>query len=518
MSIEYATEKVYPYQRYLEENMELKKIVSKLENLLSKERNEKLSLQKIYEDFKLLHDKTRKELQDTNTRLQNVHNEKLTFEKKLEQELERQKNYFDKQKESYEQELLRLSAYDSENEKNKIIYQVEESFRLKLQQKDSEIEELNDQLLDQRRKNELLSAEYETMKNEAIKEIDMIKESHKAEVRELLFKVQLLSEKSEQSTDKEAFRELKNDFDLLRKQNNEYLSEINALRREKENSLLEKNDVRLTLMKELDSEKMKNKILEADYDRNNHVLKNLEYELSYIKNKLDEKNDEIRILVEEKFSFAKQLKDKEYDFEGFKAEIRVLRQKMDERDKEISETLYLSSEKEKQFFIQEKNEKEAMMKQIEGLSADLKESQIEFKNFYERANEEIHTYKRDFYLVSEEKRNLQRRIQEVQQDIEYLREDYERKNNTNSYLEKELSTLQDKYRELSLKENENNKSIKELESSIKKKDEELKEAFKNNNNLIKMLNSGNFSDSKVRDIVMKKEYYKNKVRLISNLS
>ena len=505
-------DKAFSYQQYLEENIELKKIVSKLENLLTKERSEKTALQKVHEDFKQIHEKTRKELQELNTKLLNSFNEKMTLEKRFEMELQKQKSYFDKQKEAYENQLLKMSAFNEENTKNKILYECEQKYKEDILAKDTEIDNLNEQNLELKRKTELLIAENETIKNEAIKEIETQKENHKAEVRELLFKIQLLSDKNDQSLDKEAFRDLKNEQDLLRRQNNEYLSEINALRREKEQSVFEKNDVRLTLMKELDSEKMKNKILEADYDRNNHILKNLEYELSYIKNKLDEKNDEVRVLLEEKFSLAKQLKDKDYDFESFKAEIKVLRQKMDERDKEISETLFFSSEKEKQQFMQEKQEKENLMKQIENLSLDLKENQIEFKNFYEKANEEIHTYKRDFYIVSEEKRNLQNRIQELQQDLEFIKDDYERKISSNTYLEKEIASLQEKYRELSVKEVENTKIINELEIKIKKKTEEYDKSQKNNNNLIKMLKDNTFSDSKVKDLILKKEHYKNKVR------
>lgn len=506
-----SVEKAYSYQQYLEENMELRKIVSKQETLLLREREEKYSLQKIHEDFKTIHDKTRKEIQELNTKLLSSFNEKMNLEKKFEQELQRQKTYFDKQKEAYEEQLLKLSAYDSENIKNKIIYDCEQNFKEKLQSKDNEIETLNEQLLDFKRRIELLNTEFETMKNEAIKEIEMLKDSHKAEVRELLFKIQLLSEKSDQAIDKEVFRELKNDNELLRRQNNEYLSEINSLRREKENSILEKNDVRLTLIKELDSEKMKNKILEADYDRNNHVLKNLEYELSYVKSKLDEKNDEIRLLLEEKFLFAKQLKDKELDFEAFKAEIKVLRQKMDERDKEFNESMYVSSEKEKQQFLQERQEKETLMKQIETLSLDLKENQIEFRNFYEKANEEIHTYKRDYYIISEEKRNMQQRIAELQHDLEFIREDYDRKITENSFLQKEVASVQERYRELNTKEIDNSKKLNELEVLMKKKTEELEEANKNAQNMMKMISQNSLQDSKVKDIILKKEHYKNKV-------
>ena len=105
----------FSYQTLLEENVEYKKIITKLENLLTKERSEKLSLQKIHEEFKNLHEKTRKELLDMNNKLVNIYNEKSTLEKKNEQDLLRQKNYFNKEKDVYEAQILKLSAIDVES-------------------------------------------------------------------------------------------------------------------------------------------------------------------------------------------------------------------------------------------------------------------------------------------------------------------------------------------------------------------------------------------------------------------
>lgn len=502
---------IFSYEQFLTENVELKKILSKVENLLTNERSEKISIQKIHEEFKSIHEKTKKELHDLSNKYINLNNEKLTLEKRFELELIRQKGIFDKQKEAYEHQLLRLSAFDSENIRNKAIFECENKLKEKMLQKDCEIEALNEEIHEYKRKNELLNSEFETMKLEAMKEIDMLKDSHKAEVRELLFKIQLLSEKNEQNSDKEAYRDLKNEYDLMRRQNTEYLAEINLLRREKEGSTLEKNDIRLQLMKDYDSEKLKNKIMEADYDRANHLLKNLEYENSYLKSKLEEKNDELRASIEEKFNYAKQLREKEIDFESFKAEIKVLRQKIEERDREINETINMSSEKEKHKFIQEKEEKDLLIDQIERLSLELRENQIEFKNFYERANEEIHIYKRDFYIVSEEKRNMQNRIIELQQELEFIKDEFDRKVVSINYLEKELTSTQEKYRELTLKEVENSKLLNEKSNHLLKKNEELEQSIKTNNDLVKMLKEGSYNDKRVKELIIQKEKYKQKV-------
>ncbi len=505
-------EKVQSYQAFLDENIELKKIINKLENQLKRENSEKLSLQRLHEDFKILHEKTRKELSDINNRLIATINEKNIQERRFENEIDKLKTFYEKQKEQLESQLINLSSVEVESIKIKVALEVEDKYRKEIEYKDLENEQLNENKTEIEKKYELLLTEYETIKTEALKEIDLMQDSHKAEIRELLFKIQLLTEKGENSIDRDQIRELRNNYDLIRKQNVEYLSEINSLRREKENFLLDRNEIRLGLMKELDADKMKYKILEAENERKDHIIKNLEFELSHLKTKFEDKTDEIKSLLEEKYELARQLKEKELDFESFKAEVKVLRQKIEERDNEISETINLTSDKEKLMFIQDRNEKEELHCEIENLSRELKESQIDFKNFYEKANQEIHTWKRDYYIISEEKRIIQTRVHELQQDLEFIKEDYDRKATSLSYLEKEIASIQDRYRDLTIKEAENHKDKMELELRLKKKNEELEEANKNNNNLIKMMKDNTYSDKTIRDLIMKKENYKEKVR------
>ena len=87
-------DQVHSYQVLLEENIELKKIISKIENQLKRENNEKTSLQKIHEDFKQLHEKTRKELAEMNNKLILSLNDRNSLERKYENELEKQRNFF----------------------------------------------------------------------------------------------------------------------------------------------------------------------------------------------------------------------------------------------------------------------------------------------------------------------------------------------------------------------------------------------------------------------------------------
>ena len=80
------------YRDNLEENVELRKVVSKLEDLLSKKHSENENMIKLHQEFKILNDKTRKECTELNQKLILSYSEKSNIEKKYESEINRIKN------------------------------------------------------------------------------------------------------------------------------------------------------------------------------------------------------------------------------------------------------------------------------------------------------------------------------------------------------------------------------------------------------------------------------------------
>lgn len=80
------------FDEHLEDNIELRKAVTKLEDLLTEERTEKENIKRIHENFKTLHDKVRKECMDLNQKLIETLTEKCQLEKKYESDFEKIKN------------------------------------------------------------------------------------------------------------------------------------------------------------------------------------------------------------------------------------------------------------------------------------------------------------------------------------------------------------------------------------------------------------------------------------------
>lgn len=410
---------------------------------------------------------------------------------------------------------MKLSSHDNDKLKQRITADVELKFKHSNNQKDSEIENLNDQIFQWKRKLDLINTEYETFKNDALREIDLIRDGHKTEIREYLYKIQLLNEKND-SVDRESYKSMKSELESYRKQFNDFQTEITNLRKEKELIISERNEIRITLLKELDQEKLKSRMMHNDYEKNTTSNKNMETELGNIKTKIEDKNEEIKNLINEKYFLTKELREKENEFEIFKSELRLLRQKISDRDKEFEDNLKFNHEQEKQRFVQERIEKEDYQRKIEELTNNLKQMQIEFKNYHEKAQDELHCAKRDFYIVQEEKRILIKRQSELQQDLEFIRNDYEKKVKSLDVYEKEVSNLQERYRELSNKETENYKIRMNLESFLKQKTEEIE----NLNNYINILKNekGGLNDKeknelyyKIENLEKKKKYYKKKV-------
>jgi len=282
--------------------------------------------------------------------------------------------------------------------------------------------------------------------------------------------------------------------------------------------MMGRNDTRLNMMKEVEQEKIKNKLMINDYEKTLQLNKGIDHEMNLLKEKLEAKNDEIKSLTNEKFNLSKELREKDTQYNHIISEVRVLKQKMDERDYELEDNLKFTHEREKQRFIQDKQEKEELQKKIDELSQSLKENQLEFKNYYDNTQNEVHVCKRDYFIIQEEKRMMIRSLTNLQQELEFIRDDYEKKSKTCEYLEKEFTNLQDKYRDLTHKENENNRNLHALEKLFNEKQTEFEKQTKNFNDTIHFLKEehakGKLEDQKQLELLkFKNKEYKKKIKI-----
>lgn len=508
-------EKAFFHKEILEENIEYKRIISKLENLLSKERSEKNSLQKIHEDFKIMNEQTRKEYHELEKKYLTLSIEISQLEKKHDQEILKYKNNLQKEKELYEIQIQKNFQKEIEVQRNVIFVEVENKYTEKNKTQESIIESQSNEINTLKNSNSNLQSEIDYLKNNFESEIEKMILNHKSDTRDLMFKIQVLSEKDSNEISSSYIGSLKQEVEIIKKNNHELQIEIQNNKRCLENNILEKNEIRISLLRDIDSERLKNKLLEADNDRNNHLIKNFDHEIFILKNRLQEKTEEVSVLLSDKFELSNKINEYQNQYDNFKNEIQTLRIKIEERECEFLSTLEISQQKEKNNYLNEKIEKENLISQIDFLNKELEETRLDLKNLYDKANSDIQCLKRDFYIVCEEKLMLQNKIEEVQNSYEYVVTNNEKKSFENECLEKELGNIMGKYREISIKEGENSIRIKELEDKLKIKEEELVESYKNSSNLVKLvkeLGNNNNSEKYISELIKKKDYYKNKCK------
>ena len=126
--------------------------------------------------------------------------------------------------------------------------------------------------------------------------------------------------------------------------------------------------------------------------------------------------------------------------------------------------------------------------------------------------------KRDYYLIQEEKKILLRKLSEYQQELDYIKNDYDKRIKASEYYEKELASLQDKYRDLVNKEADSHRVKIHLENTIKSKSEEIEMLSKTfTEKMSKVKKSSGYNElkeeyeRKLNEMIERKDYYKRKV-------
>jgi uncharacterized membrane protein len=82
------------YQIDLEDNIEMRKAITKLGDLVARKQIEIDNITKIYQDFKIINEKNRKECQELSHKLAQCYSERSNTEKKHDAEMQKIKNVF----------------------------------------------------------------------------------------------------------------------------------------------------------------------------------------------------------------------------------------------------------------------------------------------------------------------------------------------------------------------------------------------------------------------------------------
>lgn len=361
-----------------ENNYELRKALNKVENELQKKDYELNLTRNLYQELKELNEKSRKECNDLNIKLNTVRSDMRNIEKKYQNEINTMKLNFEKEKEIYNNKILKLSEYNPINLQKNIEYKVENKYKQELSLKDKENEELSNNLSQLEQKYELLIAEYEEYKINVQNELDMQKHFHQTEVNNLLEKIRLNenmnSSQNNAGDNTDNFINIKNELDNTRRQVTELNNEIDKLRHDKELLIIERNDNKINLIKERDKQNFDKKNLELSLNKANNDLENMSKQISMLNNTLKERDYQISELLKQKQNLNEKLEVQEIEFIETKNMIHNLNNILKTNEEE-NHKLFLENEKiQKESLVKQNQEKENLQKQVDDLTLKLKDA------------------------------------------------------------------------------------------------------------------------------------------------
>ena len=255
---------------------------------------------------------------------------------------------------------------------------------------------------------------------------------------------------------------------------NELTNECDKLRHEKELLTIEKNDVKLELLKIRDSQNFSMKKLETDNERLVNLFENLKNENLILNNTINGKDAKIKDLLNEKLNLSNKINSYELEFQNYTAEIQTLRKELMDHDEEMNRNFLETDKEKKELIFTNKKDKENYQKQIEELIMQLKEAKAINKINDDKGN----SY---FDIGGDYKSLLQRKeneINKLKEKIKNLEKESGLNENSKAYRD-----LLKKYNELKEKKNEYKLQCKlaneNMEAFIKKLNPAQQKEFMN---------------------------------------
>lgn len=501
-----------------DELFEYKKLNAKLEDALEQKDTELTSMTNLYKELKSLNERSRRECDDLNAKLIKSYTERNLLEKKYEAALEQERANLSKQSEIYKDKILKLSSYDPQNMKTKIENEIDLKYRHILNQKQLELDSLTQTVSDIKRNYDLLQTEYETFKSDALKEQSAQRALHQNEISDLLHKIEIQNEKVINNIDKETFRELKNELDASRKHVSDLTNELDVLRNEKEKITIERNELKLTNISEIDKEKFNNKHLQSENEKQSAMILQLQNENDLLKQKLNDKSIQVNDLIRDKSDLVKQTHEYENDFQMFKSEIIALRNKLENQDRELADNIQQTHNEHKERLYKEIADKENYQQQIQDLTNQLKDLRVSFKNYHDEKDNELKNLERDYVMLQEEKRIMLQQHEKLINDVKTLQSNYEVTAEQAEQYEKEYLHMQTQYRNMNEQMKELNKKISELETQNTKKDKEVNVLRNKIDGMKYTTDDRAYADlmKKYKEVLEKKKYYKKQCKITNN--
>lgn len=459
------------YDALLDENNELRKALATTREMLERKNSDYEGLRRVHEEFKLHHERVKKDAQEANLKCADAVKARKETENYYETYVQKLKSSLEQGKREFEEiQSKMIPPIDTELLRLRLVNEIEGPMKIALDNKEDEISRLQSQIYDLTRKLDLSQLQYNSYKAETEKEIRDIKERYSKETTHLFGEIQHLQEKIEDSTDKETIRALKRDREDQRIKNEKLYEELEDVKKRLETQKNEKNEAKVRLGREAEEERNKVRLSNIERDRLELQNKDLIDQVHKYKLSLEVKQQEISTLKKDLESYISSLESAETQITHNKEEMAELQRKTFEKEAQSENKLRETLKTEKEKYNKDKDEKEKLQRQsdlyeqkIREMTSNSQNQEREFKHEIERKKQEISNLKEDLRL--QESKNMA-----MTKEIDLYKENFSSKNEEIERYQNDLKALSLRYND-AMRNNENFVSkIQQMEIKIEKAD------------------------------------------------
>ncbi|CDW85959.1 UNKNOWN [Stylonychia lemnae] len=436
------------YQSMQEENENLVKALAYLEKQLEMTLIEKDQINALHLDFKAHYDQMVQQNTQFKKRLAEEHHARKDLEISQEQRLNDMKRAIDAKQREIEQMQNKMTLpIDSDIMRMKIQKDIEGRHRIELDQKQQENERMSEQYYESKRQLEVVKTQLDTFKHESEKELNDLREKHKQEVHEMMLENQALQSRADDKRDRELIRQLRRDLDENKRRITELLTDSTDLRRERDLAKMERNEMMIQFTKDLEEERNQKRVIQSELDRVQFKLQCAEEEKQKLLIKVEKKQSEIAHTQMEKNKYENILREKDSMIDTLNKQGQQLKEDLKQSEQQQAHLLQRLQDEERDFHMRQRKEVSKLQKEIEQLQVQILEQESNKRFDLEKSHSEFDRIQREYRIVSEEKRMAQMRVQDIQNEFESYRRQFEDRKYDQDLYENELRKLQDKHRE-----------------------------------------------------------------------
>ena len=503
------------YQETLDQLLEYRKLVARMEDEVTKKENEKQSIIQVYQDMKVLYEKSRIECNDLSIRLKTIIEEKQNMENKYKAENSRLQGYFEKQKTTYEKQLKSINELNDKALRNKIAAEIEVKYTNIIKEKDIEIENLNEKLQNERKSKVQLEAEHEDLKESSQREIDRLQKKNENDMKEMMNKLSsfTLEQKPKKNIDGDEITpllvsELKIQLTDAKNQINTLNALIQSLKAQNNSFMINGTVKEENYRKELNAEKYHSQILQNQIIQLTSKLEVIENECKNNKAQLEISQISFNNVQKENEMLTIANRDLTQELNQIKNEVDTLRRLIEKREREMSNLIEDQKKQNEQRFFTDKEKIQTYQEQIEQFHFDFKRLTEEYKDNIDKEKESKKQIETEKNKLSEEKSILMNQLNQTQVELEYIRGDYENKIRETDYFKNEYERLDAKLRDVNNSLVETEKRCDILRDTVTSKEKEIKTL----NDILSKTNKTSYKNDQYVQLLKKKNYYKKKCK------